>query len=789
MHKLEVIVTSPAEAAVAERAGADRLELVRELDAGGLTPRIPHRRSGHQSASRIPVRVMLRENASMSIANDDELADLPTLAAKLQGLPIDGLVMGWVTSTGALDVASLERVLAEAPACRITFHRAFEHLADPIASLKMLKRFPQIDHILTGGGSGSWPERKSRLRVWSDAAAPEIQILVGGGLSDQEVADLMADPQFPEIHVGRAARTPPENNGALDRPKNRAAQAETASTVKPLDWLVFLLWLVSLVSYGLYRGRGSNTVSQYLLAGKSMPWYAMGLSILATQASAITFISTTGQGHVDGMRFAQFYFGLPLAMVILSATAVPIFHRAKVYTAYEYLEHRFDSKTRALTSGIFLIQRGLAAGIGLYAPAVALSAVLGWSDRWITVAIGALVVLYVSTGGIKALTWADVQQMTMIFIALVVSLVVALRALPAQISFLNALHLAGAAGRLNVVDTHFDLSNRYNIWSGLIGGAFLALAYFGCDQSQVQRYLTGKSIAQSRLSLIFNASVKIPMQLFILFIGAMVFVLSLFVQEPVIFHPIEAARAAKTAQWPATESGYDQAFAARRAAAYNLVKHQTPETLAQFQEAQKNFDTERRAARGIVEKLNGGTHFDDTNYIFLTFIKRYLPVGLIGLLIGVIFSASMGSTSGEINSLATVSVVDIYGRYVAPNRDDRHYLLASRVLTVFWGAFAVAFAALGARGFGALIERVNIVGSLFYGGMLGVFVLAFFFKRVQGTAAFWGVIAGELAIFGAARFTDISFLWYNVIGCVVVVSTALLLSALPPKPQSPLQPN
>jgi Na+/proline symporter len=514
-----------------------------------------------------------------------------------------------------------------------------------------------------------------------------------------------------------------------------------------------------------------------------MPWYAMGLSILATQASAITFISTTGQGHVDGMRFAQFYFGLPIAMVILSATAVPIFHRAKVYTAYEYLEHRFDSKTRALTSGIFLIQRGLAAGIGLYAPAVALSAVLGWSDRWITVAIGALVVVYVTTGGIKALTWADVQQMTMIFIALVISLFIALKALPSEVSFLDALHLAGAAGRLNIVDTHLDWISRYNVWSGLIGGAFLALAYFGCDQSQVQRYLTGKSIAQSRLSLIFNASVKIPMQLFILFIGAMVFVLSLFVQEPLIFHPVEAARAAQTPAWPSAQAGYNRAFEAQRTAAYELTKQQTPETISQFRAAVKNLDTQRQVGRGIVEKLNRGERFDDTNYIFLSFVKKFLPVGLIGLLIGVIFSASMGSTSGEINSLATVSVVDIYGRYIAPNRDDKHYLIASRFLTVFWGAFAVAFAALGARGFGALIERVNIVGSLFYGGMLGVFVLAFFFKHVRGTAAFYGVITGEIAIFCTAKFTSISFLWYNVIGCLVVVITGLLLSALIPKPE------
>jgi hypothetical protein len=288
--------------------------------------------------------------------------------------------------------------------------------------------------------------------------------------------------------------------------------------------------------------------------------------------------------------------------------------------------------------------------------------------------------------------------------------------------------------------------------------------------------LTGKSIAQSRLSLIFNASVKIPMQLFILFIGAMVFVLSLFAREPMIFHPVEAARAAQTQDWPNAEANYERAFSERRVAAYDLVNKGTPETIARFRDAQKDFSTQRQGGLAIVQRLHGGGKFDDTNYIFLSFVKHYLPVGLVGLLIGVIFSASMGSTSGEINSLATVSVVDIYGRYIARNRDDRHYLIASRFFTVFWGGFAVAFAAFGARGFGALIERVNIVGSLFYGGMLGVFVLAFCFKRVGGTAAFWGILTGEAAIFGAARFTAISFLWYNVIGCVVVVATALVLT-------------
>ena len=556
--------------------------------------------------------------------------------------------------------------------------------------------------------------------------------------------------------------------------------------MKLLDWVMLFAWLISLVSYGLWRGRGSNTVSKYLLAGRNMPWYAMGLSILATQASAITFISTTGQGYVDGMRFVQFYLGLPIAMVLLCMTAVPIFHRANVYTAYEYLEKRFDAKTRALVSGVFLIQRGLGAGIGIYAPAVVLSAVLGVSDRWITVLIGALVVIYVTAGGIKALTWADVQQMAMIFLALVFSLVVALHSFPANISFLDAMHVAGAANRINIIDTHFSLNNRYNVWSGLIGGGFLALAYFGCDQSQVQRYLTGRSIAQSRLSLIFNAVVKIPMQLFILFIGVVVFALSLFVQAPMIFHPVEAAHAQNTSAWVPAQKAYDNAFSERRQAALQLVAalrsdHQATRELSEFRQKQQRFEQTRRVALDIVASTNHTATFDDTNYIFLNFIQTHLPVGLIGLVVGVILSASMGSTSGEINSLATVALIDIYKRYVRRDATDHHYLIASRLLTLFWASFAVAFATLGARGFGALIERVNIVGSLFYGGLLGVFILAFFCKQVAGTAAFCGVLAGEAAIFACATFTGISFLWYNVVGSVVVVITALTITALLPK--------
>jgi Na+/proline symporter len=536
--------------------------------------------------------------------------------------------------------------------------------------------------------------------------------------------------------------------------------------MRPLDWVVMACWLVFLVSYGLWRGRGSASTDQFMLAGKTMPWYAMGLSIMATQASAITFISTTAQAYVDGMRFVQFYFGLPLAMVILSATAVPIFHRAKVFTAYEYLEHRFDAKTRMLVTIIFLISRGLGAGLALSAPAIVLSVVLGWPFRVTIMIMGGLVVLYTTTGGIKAVTWADVQQMAVILLALVAAFVVAITMLPADVSFLDAVKLAGAAGKLNAVTTTFDWNDRYNIWSGLIGGMFLALAYFGTDQSQVQRYLTGKSIGQSRLGLLLNAMAKVPMQFFILFIGAMVFVVYLFIQPPMVFHPVAMEQVQASSQYSAIQGRYEQAFAQRQAAARRIIASD-PAALQDFRTAQKDFDAARAEALKVANT-------SDTNYIFLSFVTHYLPVGIVGLVVAVIFTAAMSAISGEINSLATVTVIDIYKRHLAKDSSDKHYVMASRIATVFWGAYAVVFAST-ATGFGALIEAVNQVGSLFYGGMLGVFVLAFFVKRCTATGAFAGVLAGEAAIFTTARFTE-AFLWYNVVGCLVTVGTGWLVS-------------
>jgi Na+/proline symporter len=389
--------------------------------------------------------------------------------------------------------------------------------------------------------------------------------------------------------------------------------------------------------------------------------------------------------------------------------------------------------------------------------------------------------IYTSWGGIKAVTWADVYQMGLISAALVLALGMAVYLLPHSVSFGDALSLAGAMGRLNVVTTKFDWDDRYNIWSGLIGGAFLALAYFGCDQSQVQRYLTGKSIAQSRISLLFTAVAKIPMQFFILFIGAMVFVFFVFEKPPVLFHPVEQANVERSAAYGQVRQSFDAAFAHRRAAAeeYLAARHRGDEVSRQaaasrYRQAQQDLDTAHTAGEHLVSP-----GFNDTNFIFLSFVTRYLPAGLVGLIVAVIFSAAMSSTSGEINSLATVTVIDIYRRHFRPDAADHHYVVASRLATIFWGCFAVAFANFG-RNFGALIEAVNMVGSLFYGGLLGVFVLAFFFKRVGANGAFYGVLAGEAAIFAANRFTHIGFLWYNVIGCVVVVAAGVGISAMAP---------
>jgi len=562
--------------------------------------------------------------------------------------------------------------------------------------------------------------------------------------------------------------------------------------LRTADWVVLCGTLAFMVLYGLRRSRGSDTVRKYLLAGKTLPWPVMALSIMATQASAVTFISTTGQSYVDGMRFVQFYFGLPLAMVILAIAAVPVFHRSNAYTAYEYLEQRFDARTRALVSVIFLLQRGLALGITIYAPAVVLTVILGWPDRITTLIMGAVALTFTTLGGVKAVAWTHVQQMAVMTLGLAAALIAAVMLLPDHVSFLDAVTLAGAAGKLNAVTLRADWNDRYNLWSGLIGGMFLALAYFGTDQSQVQRYLTGKSIAQSRISLLFNGVAKVPMQFFILFIGAMVFVFYLYNQPPILFEQTELRRIQAPhlrAEYEALEARYRQAFEQRRQAAELIVqarKNGEPELrregLERYRQAQAEFDAARRQSAVLVEKAGGPKSVNDTNYIFLTFVTRHLPAGLVGLVLAVIFGATMSAISSEMNSLATVSMVDIYKRHVRKTASDHHYLNASRAMTVFWGVYAVITAQFAKRQ-GSLVETVNLLGSFFYGAMLGAFVLAFFFPRVGGRGAFYGVLAGEAAVIACYVFqVKVAFLWYNAIGCLVVVATGLLISQMERSP-------
>ncbi len=555
--------------------------------------------------------------------------------------------------------------------------------------------------------------------------------------------------------------------------------------MRKLDWIVLGITLLAIVLYGMYKGRGSKNIRGYLLADKSMRWYTMALSIMATQASAITFTSTPGQAYVDGMRFVQFYLGLPLAMVILSVTAVPIFHKLNVYTAYEYLEHRFDLKTRTLTSLIFLIQRGLAVGITIYAPSLILSVMLDIDIRITSVIIGGMVITYTTWGGVKAVNYSDFQQMLIITFGMIAAFCATIYLLPAGVSFSDALHIAGGMGKLNLVDFSFDFDNRYNIWSGIFGGMFVALAYFGCDQSQVQRYLTGQSVTQSRLALLFNGVAKVPMQFFILLIGAMVFVFYQFTAPPLSFNPVESAKIQSSAYGPeftSLEKKYNGLFQKKSQILQRYLeaeksgdRKQIEDTGRKLKEVDKEADGMKVSAIEIMKKNDPVVDTNDTNYIFLSFVTKYLPVGLVGLIFACIFAASMSSSSGELSSLATVSVVDVYKRHFKKEGSDQHYLTVSRISMALWGIYGIAFAQYASR-LGSLVEAVNILGSLFYGTLLGVFLLAFYVKWVGGTATFIAAFVGEAVVLYCFKFTEIAWLWYNVIGCGVLVTVAILIN-------------
>jgi solute:Na+ symporter, SSS family len=551
--------------------------------------------------------------------------------------------------------------------------------------------------------------------------------------------------------------------------------------MRPLDWILLSSFLGFVAVYGIWKTRGKKDMQGYFLADKSTPWYLITISIMATQASAITFLSTPGQAYVDGMRFVQFYFGLPIAMVILSITAVPIFHKLKVYTAYEFLEQRFDLKNRVLGSILFLIQRGLAAGFTILAPALIISVILGWDFRLTIFLTGGLVILYTAAGGTEAVYKTHLLQLSIVTAGMAAALFMVFHRLPPDISFSNALQVAGKLGRLNVVNFAFDWKDRYNFWSGLIGGGFVALAYFGTDQSQVQRYLTGRSIAQSRLGLLANGVVKVPMQFIILFIGAMIFVFYQFVTPPLFFNPVETAHVKNSSYGEAytrLETDYSRLNGEKQGqirAMLAAIEARKDEDLAGvLQKLWRTRESEagiRQEALQLIKKQDPLAETNDTNYIFLSFVTRFLPAGLVGLILAAILSASMSSSAAELNALASVTVIDIYKRLGRRNAPERHYLLVSKLATVFWGLYAVAFAQF-ANHLGSLIEAVNIMGSLFYGTILGIFLIAFYFKKIHGHATFIAAIIAELAVLACYFFTKIPYLWFNVIGCVILVSLA-----------------
>ncbi len=557
------------------------------------------------------------------------------------------------------------------------------------------------------------------------------------------------------------------------------------------DWIVLVITILGIVLYGVWKSRNTKDIDAYLLADKKFRWYQVGLSVMATQASAITFLSAPGQGYADGMRFVQFYFGLPLAMVVLCITFVPIFHKLKVFTAYEYLEERFDSKTRTFTSFLFLLQRGLSTGISIYAPAIILSTILRVDVSYTTVLTGIVVIFYTMYGGTKAVSYTQMLQMIIIFSGMAMAGYMVVHLLPKDVGFNDALHIAGKMGRTKTIETHFNLKDRYNIWSGLIGGLFLQLSYFGTDQSQVGRYLTGKSITQSRLGLVMNGLIKIPMQFLIIMIGTLVFAFYQYHTPPVFFNRAEVDKirqSSYSADFRRLENEYSVLHADKRKTVDRLVTAVHNKDDAAIPALRTELQTKDAAAAKVRTEAIGlmkqNSHdaspdsFNDTNYIFLSFVTEYLPVGMIGLLVAIIFLASMGSIAGGLNSLASSSVIDFYRRHYRKDASDRGYLMACRWMTVGWGVFCI-LTALYANHVGNLIEAVNILGSLFYGTILGIFLVAFYIKRIGGTAVFYAALIAEVVVVVIWQMDCMAFLWLNVVGCLLVILFAVVIQAVP----------
>jgi solute:Na+ symporter, SSS family len=560
--------------------------------------------------------------------------------------------------------------------------------------------------------------------------------------------------------------------------------------VSALDWAVLLLTLAVIVGYGVWKTRGISQLGAFLRGGSDAKWYTIGLSIMATQASAITFLSTPGQGFDDGLGFVQFYFGVPLAMVILSATIVPIYYRTRVLTAYEYLEQRFDVKTRQLTAFIFLLQRGLGAGLSIYAPAIILSTVLGWSLTVTNLLLGAVVIAYTVSGGTRAVNQTQQLQMAVMLGGMALAFVFIVMRLPPELSLSDAAGLAGVMGKLKPVDFSPSLDTRYTFWSGITGGTFVALAYFGTDQSQVQRYLSGESLTQSRLGLLFNGLLKIPMQMMILLVGVLVFVFFQFEAPPVHFNTpaLERVRSsASSASLSDLEQRHEQLFDAKKAAVKDWLRSrhggdsdalQASET--RLREVERETKQVRKDVGALVKQVDPKANPKDSDYVFLSFVMSHFPHGLVGLLLAVILCAAMSATASALNALGTTSVVDFYKRSVNPELSEEQGVRVAKRFTVLWGVLAVLFAVFASQ-LDNLIQAVNILGSIFYGPMLGVFLVGFFFKRARGTPVFFATLLAQAGVLATFLRSDIGFLWYNVIGCAGVVGLTFVLQMMPPR--------
>ncbi|WP_282073561.1 sodium:solute symporter [Polaribacter atrinae] len=563
---------------------------------------------------------------------------------------------------------------------------------------------------------------------------------------------------------------------------------EITSKLHLIDWIILSVTLIFIVAYGTYVTRKNDNVTDYIKGGSDSKWWTIGLSVMATQASAITFLSTPGQAFHSGMGFVQFYFGLPIAMIIICVVFIPIYHKLKVYTAYEFLEGRFDLKTRSLAAILFLVQRGLAAGITIFAPAIILSAVLDWDLLTLNIIIGFLVIIYTVSGGTKAVNVTQKQQMIIIFIGMLIAFFMIMSQLPENITFTNALEIAGASNKMEVLDFSFDLSNRYTVWTGILGGTFLMLSYFGTDQSQVQRYLSGKSVRESQLGLIFNGFLKVPMQFFILLIGVMVFVFYQFNASPLNFNPT-ANDAVQNSEYVTEYQELEREHIIIENDKRLLFSDGfQAEEATRIQELNTRDLSLKESAKEIIKKVNEKSikkiESNDKDYVFIHFILNNLPRGLIGLLLAVILSAAMSSTASELNALASTTAIDLYKRNVREDKGEEHYVKASKWFTLLWGIIAISVACV-ANLFDNLIQLVNIIGSIFYGNVLGIFLLAFFFKKVNGNAVFTAALITQILICSIYYFgiynlelqglePIISYLWLNFIGCILVIFFSLL---------------